>query len=426
MDKYWGSVGNTDDIERGMFVILPLQYDTEINLEDLSVIENQPIPFESSDFIELLSNKCHMDGKFVWRYKLDLNLGPIQLDTEISIPDLQLFIFNNGIAFLSVYLSYYNRNVDSIYKFIYPGYTDKDEEIKRNQSLLLENISNMILNKINPEMRWFITDINSQRFIIKEAYRLNIAYVPNRFKNTDIINKITYNQHRIIDLTRDFEDLSEKDVDYVTSARDVDAENYGWGCSITSQEISYVYAQSKTPIPLVDRANDDLLLTMLVLYQKYTCMLLNKEIHQRNISRNKSEKLNKSIQDLKREAMEFIAYGTLAPSQISRWHNVCDTYRQLIELNGINETIAEIKEKINFLNEEQEKINSKRESTIGMIIAVFGFFSIIGSILQIVDYVSTGRAEMLMSLVISTVAILIFGAYLISMLLSKKKHNGNV
>lgn len=340
------------------------------------------------------------------------------------ICNLQLFVFDNGIAFLSAYLSYSNGNVDSIYKFIYPGYTDENEKLKSVQSLFLQNITDKILNQLNPKMRWFITDKKSQSFILKEAYRLNVAYVPNRFKETDIINKITYNEHRIIDLSRDFKDLSEKDVEYVTGARDVNSEDYGWGCLITSQEISYVYAKGKDP--LVDRASDDLLLTMLVMYQKYTCMQLNEEIHQRYRSKNKSVMLKKSIQDLKREAMEFIAYGTLAPSQISRWNNVCDTYRLLIELNGINETIAEVEEKINLLNEEQERIDSKRKSTIGMIIAVFGFVSIIGSTLQIIDYLSTGRTEMMVGFVIAIVAVLVFGAFLIRILLAKKKHNGDV
>ena len=421
MDKYWKPFENRDDIERGMFVILPLKYDEKIKLKDMSIMGNHPSPFESSDFIELLTNKCSKDGNFVRRYKLDFNLNPIQLDTEISITDLQLFVFGNGIAFLSAYLSYYNGNVGSIYKFIYPGYTDENEELKNIQSLFLQNISDKILNQLDPKMRWFITN---NEFILKEAYRLNVAYVPNRFKGTDIINKITYNEHRIIDLSRDFEDLSEKDVEYVTGARDVDSEDYGWGCSITSQEISYAYAKGKSS--LVDRASDDLLLTMLVMYQKYTCMILNEEIHQRYILKNKPVMIKKSIQDLKREAMEFIAYGTLAPSQISRWNNVCDTYRLLIELNGINETIAEIKDKINLLDEEQERIDSKRESTIGMIIAVFGFISIISSMLQIVDYVSKGRKEILISFAASVVGALAFGVFLCRMLFNKKKRNRDV
>lgn len=41
--------------------------------------------------------------------------------------------------------------------------------------------------------------------------------------------------------------------------------------------------------------------------------------------------------------------------------------------NGVNEALDEIKEKIELLNEEQDHIDSKRESRVSMIITVFGF-----------------------------------------------------
>lgn len=417
MDKYSEIVGNSGNIERGMFVILPLKYYGKSKSKDR--LKNQPIPFESNDFIELLANKCSMDGNFVRRYKLDVNLDPIKLDTKIPVTNVQLFVFANGIAFLSVYLPYFNENVGSIYKFIYPGYTDENEELKKVQSLFLKNISEKILEQLNPQMQWFITNKKSQSFILKEAYRINVAYMPSRFKETDIINKITYNEHRIIDLFRDFKDLSEKDIEYVTGAKDVDSEDYGWGCSITSQEISYAYAKGKTP--LVDRAGDDLLLTMLVMHQKYTCMDLNEKIYNRYFKKKDSVSVKENIQELKREALEFIAYGTLAPSQISRWNNVCETYRKLIKMNGINEALSEIKEKISLLNEEQKSIDSKRESTIGMIIALFGLISIVGAVLQIVDYIASGRIEMLISFIVTLTGIFIFGLILLRIFSEKKK-----
>ena len=46
--------------------------------------------------------------------------------------------------------------------------------------------------------------------------------------------------------------------------------------------------------------------------------------------------------------MEFIAYGTLTPSQVSKWNNVCETYRALQKENGVNEALDEIKEKYGF------------------------------------------------------------------------------
>lgn len=93
--------------------------------------------------------------------------------------------------------------------------------------------------------------------------------------------------------------------------------------------------------------------------------------------------------------MEFIAYGTLTPSQVSKWNNVCETYRALQKENGVNEALDEIKEKIELLNEEQDHIDSKRESRVSMILAVFGFVSIIAAALQILDYLSSGRGVMI-------------------------------
>ena len=63
--------------------------------------------------------------------------------------------------------------------------------------------------------------------------------------------------------------------------------------------------------------------------------------------------------------------------------------------NGVNEALDEIKEKIELLNEEQDHIDSKRESRVSMIIAVFGFVSIIAAALQILDYLSSGRGVMI-------------------------------
>ena len=84
-------------------------------------------------------------------------------------------------------------------------------------------------------------------------------------------------------MTRDFEDVSEMDVEYAIGAKDVEDEHYGWACAITSQKISYAYGpgQGKTEPRdkngLWGRSKDDLLLTMIVMYQKYTCMIFNEK-----------------------------------------------------------------------------------------------------------------------------------------------------
>ena len=251
------------------------------------------------------------------------------------------------------------------------------------------------------------------------SWKINVAALPNRFEDNEISKKIAYNEHRLIDVTRDFTDESEKDVEYATGAKDVEDEHYGWACAITSQEISYAYGPGpgKDMPPSAEelpaRAEEDLLLTMIVMYQKYTCMIFNEKIHQRFTSGAGKVKKEKNLRDLKREALEFVSYGTLAPSQISRWNNVCETYRWLQKLNGVNEALEEISQKINLLNEEQDRIDGQRESRVSMIITVFGLVSVVSAALQMLDYISTGKPLMIIGFLVTGTAIILFFLYLI-------------
>ena len=106
--------------------------------------------------------------------------------------------------------------------------------------------------------------------------------------------------------------------------------------------------------------------------------------------------------------MEFISYGTLAPSQISRWNNVCETYRSLRKQNGVNEALEEISQKITLLNEEQDRIDGERESRVSMIITAFGLISIIAAALQTLDYISTGNPLMIAGFLVTCVAMILF------------------
>ena len=421
MQTYWQNTTAPGNIDRGLYIILPLRYQgsfqsTTVDKEDPELPE---LTFDTSDFTELLSVKCR-NGNFVKRFSVNSKLqetieawnGKAETSKKYEIDDLQLFIFNNGIAFITVYLSYKNKDVNQIYKFIDPGYVQESNDKKKSvQEVLLESLEEKVFGLVQKKMKitlsWFIQDENSRKYIIKEAYRLNIASLPKRFEDNEIPKRIAYNGHRLVDVTRDFEDVSEMDVEYATGAKDVEDEHYGWACAITSQEISYAYGpgQGKTEPRdkngLWERSEDDLLLTMIVMYQKYTCMIFNEKIHQRFTS-------EASLRDLKREALEFISYGTLAPSQISRWNNVCETYRSLQKQNGVNEALEEISQKITLLNEEQDRIDGERESRVSMIITAFGLISIIAAALQTLDYISTGNLLMIAGFLVTCVAMILF------------------
>lgn len=428
MQTYWQNTTAQGNIDRGLYIILPLRY--QGSFQSITVNKKDPelpeLTFDTSDFTELLSVKCR-NGNFVKRVSVNSKLqetieawnGKAETSKKYQIDDLQFFIFNNGIAFITVYLSYKNKDVNQIYKFIDPGYVQESNDKEKSvQDVLLEALEEKVFGLVQKKMKitlsWFIQDKGSRKYIIKEAYRLNIASLPKRFENNEIPKRIAYNGHRLVDVTRDFEDVSEMDVEYATGAKDVEDEHYGWACAITSQEISYAYGpgQGKTEPRdkngLRERSEDDLLLTMIVMYQKYTCMIFNEKIHQRFTSEERRLKGEASLRDLKREALEFISYGTLAPSQISRWNNVCETYRSLQKQNGVNEALEEISQKITLLNEEQDRIDGERESRVSMIITAFGLISIIAAALQTLDYISTGNPLMIAGFLVTCVAMILF------------------
>lgn len=157
---------------------------------------------------------------------------------------------------------------------------------------------------------------------------------------------------------------------------------------------------------LIETCSNDLVLTMLVLHQKNTCMMLNEKIQ--NAICDRKHKSLKRIMQLKKETLEFRASGTLAPSQVSRWNNVCETYRNLVAVNGIDEALAEIEQKIELIKAEQERKYSEVQNYLATVIAVFGLVSIVASVLSIVDIVDNGSGKIVVALLTSTAGIMTF------------------
>lgn len=419
------------ETKRGMFIVLPLKYSEKLkNLAEVreklpSEVRDTQIDFNSGDFIQLMNDKCTRKGNFVRRYTLaipeELADGQIKdgngkVLASLAFTNFQLFTFDNGIAFISALLEYPNSQTGAVYEFVKPGYNENDAMEPARAAFIdaLEN-TNIVSDREDSPFTWF-TKYNQTKhadLLIKDAYRLNSAYSPIRFASAEETQQVVYNEHRIINLNCQFSDPSEHDVQYFSGAKDVDDWKYGWGCAVTSQEVSYIYApgrlESEITDTLADHANDDLLLLMLALYQKYESMSINEQIHTRYSNLNRTKK---SIYELKQEAMSLIAYETLAPSQISRWNNVCEIYKATLELTGVDETIAEVKDKIEMLTAEQDRRDSKRDTAISTVITVFGLVSIIAAILQTVDYLDSRSPVMWVSFFGSLAAVLVLGIYL--------------
>ena len=164
-----------------------------------------------------------------------------------------------------------------------------------------------------------------------------------------------------------------------------------------------------TAANVAEQSRDDVYLTMLVLHQKSTCMLVNEGI-QNTLIDNKRQSLKyfRKVKMLKKEALEFRASGTLAPSQVSRWNNVCETYRCLLAVNGIDEALEEIEQKVELIRDEQERKSSDMQNYVATVIAVFGLISIVASVLSIVDLVNSGSTDIVAALGVSCIGVVLF------------------
>lgn len=255
--------------------------------------------------------------------------------------------------------------------------------------------------------------------LLNESYVHNVAFVEERFQDLETLDQITLNAHKQIGLENVFQDYSEKDICYTYGARDVIKETYRWGCCVSTLDISFAYQddilkettnQEEIRKKMLSISAGDLLLTVLVLIQKYTCMQLNGDIHNElyeNINKKKKHERRKNIRQLKKKALDFRAFGTLAPSQVSRWNNVCETYRALLKVHGIEEALLEIEQKIDLISNEQEQQAAEKQNLITTVITVFGFVSIISSIMTIIDLIMSGGTVMAISGIVSTLSLLI-------------------
>ena len=153
---------------------------------------------------------------------------------------------------------------------------------------------------------------------------------------------------------------------------------------MASQKLSYAVANKGMDFPseMRDFAADALPIVLLMLHQKYTCLRFTELIAQRK----KPQELTR----LKRMMLEFKAFGTVTPANLSRWHNIKQIYAHLLEANDVVSAVDDISTKLSILTEEQETIEAKRTDRMSNIITVFGLISILDSVISIVSALKEG------------------------------------
>lgn len=225
-----------------------------------------------------------------------------------------------------------------------------------------------------------------RRSLLLESYPYTLALVPQRFQTLECIRQVTFNLHQTSPLDRPVEDSSEEDVHYVYALKNQDLGSYRWGCCVSSQTISYVMADEAMDMDkeMSNQARDGLPLTLIALYEKYTCLRFTQLIT------TVDKRQMKQLRALKRMMLDFRAYGTVDPAIISRWHNVKRIYQATVETNGVPGAIEDVNNKLNILVEHQREIESARNDTVSWVLTLFGIVSILASILSIIQILSGG------------------------------------
>lgn len=255
----------------------------------------------------------------------------------------------------------------------------------------------------------FCTPLGLRKFFdgnssfLLDSYAYIFAVVPERFDTLEEMQKITFNLHKMMPIDAPIEDMSEEDIRYVYAVKHQTFNTYRWGCCVASQTISYVVADEAMDFATErdTQADDGLPVVLLSLYEKYTCLRFTELITH----------LDKGqIKHLKNLMLKFQAFGTVAPANLSRWHNVKQIYAHLLEVNDIPAAIQDISSKLNILTEHQQEIERARSETVINIITIFGIVSILASVLSIVQILSGGDILIWASTILTTIMLVLVTA----------------
>lgn len=424
----------------GSFLLVPLKYNGDCFSAEWLNKNTCRIPFTTSDINESVKQTINAENtaNVVNHYKLDINILSKRIygktsenistlsfwvsdndikdksaDNLVEISDLDIYIFHTQVAFLSVGIKYNNMNV--LNTICNLGYA------KRISSYYFENEDKNICSfdlekelKDICHMAGLQVFLESECSIFLDSYIFTLAMIEKRFKNLETIRQATFNLHLMQNLENPVEDESEEDINYVYAVKAQSLGSYRWGCCVTSQTMSYIVADSEMNFEaeMAEQLESNITVILLALYQKYTCLRFRELL-----AITDKKKINR-LRILKRQMLEFKAYGTITPANLSRWHNVKQIYKHIIETNEINQAVENIGTTLEILAEHQKELENDKSSKIMGLITLFGVVSIPASVLSIIDYLSGGN---LVSVYAAIVTILAMAVIIMIMLI----HNRN-
>ena len=321
---------------------------------------------------------------------------------DFSLEESRLYVFNTRVAFFCLALTF--SNMETLAAICNPGWASSTAAFSRldeggqSRELSLEGWLDGLLKPLGLE-KFF----DGPSSYLLDAYVYTFTLAPEWFDTLEEMRSITFNLHKMVEPDAPMEDAAEEDIRYVFAARNRDKQAYRWGCCVASQTISYVVADPALDLAAqrAVQAEDGLPVVLLALYEKYTCLRFTQLM-----TGLKKSKM-KELRELKNLLLNFRSFGTVAPANLSRWHNVKQIFANLLAVNDVEAAVADVSAKLDTLAAHQQELEHARSETVINLITLFGIVSILASVLSIVQILADGSTLIWVSSILTTVALAI-------------------
>ena len=419
-DSYYAMLPSLNQARFGSYLILPFQFEEGGFHEAWANETLTPRDVTTVDMNEIARSMMSRNGRIsigsCWLIPRDVLLSEmtdgalgaegfsLYVETDegrraFSLTDSWLYVFHSHVAFLALGILF--DDIRTLADIVSPGYVNSRavfsyEDESGPHPFAFEDWTETLTARLG--LHEFFSSKGSP---FREAFTHTLALVPERFPDLDVMKQATFNLHLMTPFSEPVADSSEEDVRFVYAAIDEKLMSYRWGVCVTSQTISYIVADAKMDLDteMQTQARAGLPVIMLALYEKYTCL------HYTDVIAATDLQHLRLIQKLKMEMLEFQAYGTLAPANLSRWHNIKHIYSALLEVNGIPEAIADVDHKVRILSEHQRELESQRTELLTNLITAFGIISILASVLTIIQILRGGSIAVWASMILTVVFI---------------------
>jgi len=279
-----------------------------------------------------LSETSNYNYSILYLFRAD-NSGRIH-ESPIEFKRFGLYVFYTGVAFLCIEIHY--NQIEDMAAIINPGQLGSSVKLSYHQketdfnAIILDLMENTI---IQPYFDVSTTlDISSKEAlepILANACIINIAEINGLLTDAKMCKDYAYNLRRmnVLDSSNNKDCIDDDSYIFPKLSQTIE-----WCISIYDQVIAIVHdSSSDLDSYMDDEFKNRLMLTVLALYQKYSCLDFYNELYAIRVKEDAKENYS-SLYD---RIIDFITVGSISTEEISNWASDKLYFDRLMDSFGI-------------------------------------------------------------------------------------------